>query len=181
MRIRQVKPSFWSDAHISDLHEPTRLFYIGLWMLADDAGWIRWDTREVAHELYGYESVRRRESKVDSMLAELLEHGRVRQYDCGHVEVPTLSQHQRLAGATKQVKTVLADHQKRCLSPIPAAPRTSPQSLATERNGKERLGTVRNGSARGARIKEGETTDFGERMAAAGVRIGADETEKVTT
>ena len=52
MRIRQVKPAFWTDARIAALPAPARLFYIGLWMVADDAGWLRWDPSQIANELY---------------------------------------------------------------------------------------------------------------------------------
>ena len=55
MRIRQVKPSFFKDPLMAELTPPVRLFYVGLWMLADDAGWFRWDVAEVGNELYGYE------------------------------------------------------------------------------------------------------------------------------
>jgi hypothetical protein len=41
VRIRQVKPAFWADSRLAELPERTRLFYIGLWMIADDAGWLR--------------------------------------------------------------------------------------------------------------------------------------------
>ena len=167
MRIRSVKPAFWSDSHISDLAEPTRLFYIGLWMIADDAGWLRWDAREVGNELYGYETVRRREPKVQRMLDELVAHERVVLYPCGHVLVPHLADHQHLAGATKQVKTVLNDHMKHCvggtLPPIPAEPRTSPNVPATGSIGKGRLGKVRLGDVRASANGE-EPTEFALRV-----------------
>ena len=72
MRIRQVKPSFWSDSVLARLPERSRLFYIGLWMIADDAGWFRADVPEIANELYGYEPARRREDRVSLMLAGLV-------------------------------------------------------------------------------------------------------------
>ena len=156
MRIRSVKPSFWADAKIADLAEPTRLFYVGLWMVADDAGWFRWDVREVARDLYGYESPRRREARSGRMLDELVVAGRVILHPCGHAEVPHLPEHQRLSGATKQVKTVLNDHLRKCLSSQPPAdPRTSPQVPGTERIGTERIRNVeeRNGTVSEFRLK----------------------------
>ena len=145
-----MKPSFWADAKIADLAEPTRLFYIGLWMVADDAGWFRWDVREVARDLYGYEQPRRREARAERMFMELAVASRVILHPCGHAEVPHLPEHQRLSGATKQVKTNLNDHLRRCLdSGTPDNPRTSPHVPGTERIGtgtrngnvEERLGT----------------------------------------
>ena len=131
-----MKPAFWSDATVAELSERTRLFYIGLWMIADDAGWLRWNPSEVARDLYGYESRTRRERRTTEMFNELLEARRVVIHACGHAVIPTMSEHQRLAGPTKQVTTVLNEHLRE-----PNIPRTSPQVPAHPRHGKERLGT----------------------------------------
>ena len=98
MRIRSVKPSFWADAKIADLAEPTRLFYVGLWMVADDAGWFRWDVREVARDLYGYESPRRREVRSERMFNELVTAGRVVLHPCNCLHIPHLVDHQKIGG-----------------------------------------------------------------------------------
>ena len=152
MRIRQVKPAFWSDAKLAELPESTRLFYIGLWMIADDAGWFRWDAVEVSRDLYGYETRGRRERRVTAMFESLTLDERVVLYPCGHAEIPRMPDHQRLSGPTKQVQTTLNEHQKRCR---PALPRTSPQVPANprpERNGKEQeQGTERIGKGTGSR------------------------------
>lgn len=145
MRIRQVKPAFWSDARVASLPEGTRLFYIGLWMVADDVGWFRWDPIEVSRDLYGYDSRIKREKRVVTMFDALAAVGRVVLQDCGrHAIVPTLPEHQHLAGATKQVRTAYAEHAKECL---PAMTRDDPHSPADARsgNGKERV-MVGNGS-----------------------------------
>jgi hypothetical protein len=129
VRIRQIKPAFWADAKIADLSEGTRLFYIGLWGYADDAGWLRWDPREVSRELYGYEQPRHREARSSRMFAELVAAKRVFLHDCGHAELPRLTEHQHLAGTTRQVKTIYNEHTK-CLSrqspQLPAEPREAP-------------------------------------------------------
>src|SRR5512147_1677991 len=111
MRIRQVKPAFWSDSVIAALPAPARLFYIGLWMEADDAGWLRWDCSQIANELYGYESRKRRERDVEAFLALLVEAERVVVHPCGHVEIPTLTLHQHLSVTSKQVRTILREHE----------------------------------------------------------------------
>lgn len=123
MRIRQIKPSFWSDSKIADLPVPTRLFFIGTWGLADDAGFINLDIREMAKELYGFDQVKKREASVERMLAELIAAGRIVDHGCGHVEVIHLGEHQHLAGTTKQVRTAWNEHAKRCL----AGPREHPR------------------------------------------------------
>lgn len=135
MRIRQVKPSFFKDPLMAELSPAVRLFYVGLWMLADDAGWFRWDAAEVGNELYGYEPRGRRERNVTAYLDDLVSRGRVERFPCGHISVPTLIDHQRLAGLTKQVRTVYREHEKECIPRLPADPRNSPQSPGTVRNG----------------------------------------------
>jgi hypothetical protein len=135
MRIRQVKPSFFKDPLMAELSPAVRLFYVGLWMLADDAGWFRWDPAEVGNELYGYEPRGRRERHAADYLDTLVSAKRVTRFDCGHVFIPTLTDHQRLAGLTKQVRTVVREHEKECSPQPPAGPRDAPQSPDPVRNG----------------------------------------------
>ncbi len=140
MRIRQVKPAFWSDDKLAELPEATRLFYIGLWMTADDAGWFRWNPVEVAGDLYRYETRTRRERRVAVMFASLVDSERVVLHPCGHAEIPTMAVHQRFSGPTKKVQTSLNEHLKGCVSQVPAGSRSSPQVPANprpERNGTE--------------------------------------------
>jgi len=132
MRIRQVKPAFWADARIAALPAPARLFYIGLWMTADDAGWLRWDPSQIANELYGYESRKRRERDVCAFLALLVEAKRVVVHDCGHVEIPTMVAHQHLSVASKQVRTIWREHSE-CPRP-PAGTRDDPPTPAETRD-----------------------------------------------
>lgn len=118
--------------------EGTRLFYIGLWMTADDAGWFRWNPVEVAADLYRYETRTRRERRSSEMFARLTDAGRVVLHPCGHAEIPTMTVHQRLSGPTKQVQTSLNEHLRSCHTTPPAIPRVSPQVPADprpERNG----------------------------------------------
>ena len=176
MRIRQVKPSFFKDPLMAELSPAVRLFYVGLWMLADDAGWFRWDAAEVGNELYGYEPRGRRERNVATYLDAIVTAGRVTRFDCGHIFIPTLTDHQRLAGLTKQVRTAVREHEKECIPQPPADPRDDPQSPDTVRNGIGKGtgtvdGTVRNGSERLSappraddNPREGETeSDFRKR------------------
>jgi hypothetical protein len=59
VRVRLIRPAYWTD---TDLH--TRLtadqreFYVGLWMLADDDGYVSWDVDRVGAELYPYRPLR---------------------------------------------------------------------------------------------------------------------------
>lgn len=98
MRIRVVKPDFWSDSVLSRLPDGARLFYIGLWMEADDAGWLKWEPREIAAGLYPYRGVRSRERQVEEWFQLLASKGRVILHPCGHAVIPTFGRHQRTGG-----------------------------------------------------------------------------------
>ena len=157
MRIRQVKPSFFKDARIADLSPAVRLTYIGLWMLADDGGYYRWDAAEAGLELYGYESRTRREKAVTDHLEALVTAGRIVRFPdliCDHIHIPTLVDHQRFGGPTKRVTTYQVEH-ARCAPRIPATPRESPPG--TVRNG---IGTERNGDGTVDARKREEETEF---------------------
>lgn len=180
MRIRQVKPEFWSDPKIAELPERTRLFYIGLWGLADDGGWLRWDVTEAGGELYRYEGRRARERRCQTMFDELVAAGRVKTFPCGHAWIPNLKKHQHLAGATKQVHTFEREHSM-CPPPEPAEDGGGPEKPADTRgdprspalvrlgNGQVSQGKVGKGKGAAAASGAASPSEFQERMAAAGL------------
>lgn len=143
MRIRSVKPEFWEDAGVASLPIGARLFFIGLWNLADDGGYLRWSVFEVAAALYRYETRSRRERSVAESMVQLEAGGLAAILPCGkHALVPNLPKHQRLAGEAKQVHTFEREHEA-CTAHSrngphipaetrgpPATPRTSPPSRA---------------------------------------------------
>ena len=98
VRIRQVRPEFFSDPTVSHLSPETRLTYIGLWCVADDAGWLEFDSDHVAALLYPYESVRVRTRRVERARDELVETARMMLYPCGCALIPTLETHQKIGG-----------------------------------------------------------------------------------
>jgi len=162
MRIRQVKPDFFRDGRMADLPDSTRLIYIGLWMEADDAGWLRYDITEIAADLYPYMDRTRREAQVTAAINALAAVDRLQVLGCGHALIPTLVRHQRFASETKRVVTFLREHETVCVADTRADPRTpatvpddprAPAAIPEEsrvvagrRSGKERNGTERNGA-----------------------------------
>jgi len=119
MRIRQVKPSFFGDKAMGKLDDSTKLFYIGLWLQADDAGWLEWNEERFAAELYPYLfPTSRRETKITKAAMNLASMLRVIRFSCGHALIPSLTKHQRFGGPTKRVHTTLMNH-GRCQNPVP--------------------------------------------------------------
>lgn len=155
MRIRQVKPEFWSDPVTARLSDTAQLLYIGLWNVADDAGFLVWEPDTIGAHLRPYETPRRRVKRIEAAAAELVEAGRMDMLECGHAVIPTLPVHQRLSGGSRRVLTEQTKHETRRCPRMSAELRGSPGKAAQVGNG---IGTVgngreRNGSA-GAREQE---------------------------
>lgn len=136
MRIRQVRPEFWTDETMAALPPAVRLFYIGLWNVADDAGFMDWKPSRIGAVLFPYESTKRRERDIATWSDRLVGSGRLILMDCGCAEIPTLARHQRVTG--KQSFTARESHIKHALlSGKRSSLSDSPVTLGnvTERNG----------------------------------------------
>ena len=113
MRIRQVRPQFWSDRRVAVLSKSAKLFYIGLWNVADDDGYIRWDLQQIAGELFPFDALKTREKEAVRDAAILVAAGRIEVLECGaHARIPTLPDHQRSGG--EKVRTVSTEHSAKC-------------------------------------------------------------------
>lgn len=123
MRIRQVKPDFFRDGRMADLPDSTRLIYIGLWMEADDSGWLRYDITEIAADLYPYHDRTLRETVLTNAIKTLADADRLRVLGCGHAFIPTLVRHQRFASETKRVLTYQKEHETVCVADTRGDPR----------------------------------------------------------
>ena len=98
MRIRQVRPEFWKDDVMAELAPEVRLFYIGLWCVADDAGWIEWNTATIGADLFPYSARQEREASINEWAGALEGAQRIVRHGCGCVQIPTLPTHQRIGG-----------------------------------------------------------------------------------
>lgn len=112
MRARGIKPEFWRDERMGRLPDAVRLFYIGLWQQADDAGWFRVRPAEIAADLYPYRDAKRREQQVRDWIAELAELGRVVVLPCDHAYIPSFAKHQRFGGTVAH--TTKKEHEAQC-------------------------------------------------------------------
>jgi hypothetical protein len=98
VRIRQVRPEFFTDPITARLPAAVQLTYIGLWCVADDAGWFRWDAATVGAVLYPFEPTKRRERHLTETMDVLVEAGRIVLFPCLCAHIPTLIVHQRIGG-----------------------------------------------------------------------------------
>ena len=148
MRIRQVKPAFWTDKDMSRLSYSARLFYIGLWCVADDAGWLEWDLEELGALLFPYESPTRRRKHLVAWADELVALDKVVIHECGCAVIPTLDAHQKHAGGNRSYQ-YRDSHRRRHSSVSTDLSGQVPEKVAGRvGNGRERNGTLGNGSAR---------------------------------
>lgn len=95
MRVRMIRPAYWTDADLhTRLTADQREFYIGLWMLADDEGYVAWDPDRVGAELYPYRSATWRAKRLADWLAVIgPDHAKL--LDCGlHVYIRNLKRYQ---------------------------------------------------------------------------------------
>ena len=98
MRIRQIRPEFFTDPVTAHLSAAVQVAYIGLWCVADDDGWLDWDVPQIGALLYPYKSVHAREALIVKAGAALVAVGRLRVLDCGCARIPTLAAHQKIGG-----------------------------------------------------------------------------------
>jgi len=174
-RIRQIKPSWFLDKQLRrGTTADAREFYVGLWMLADDAGFLIWDVERIGAELYAFDGIAARERNVEkwaSMLETLdPDSPHLIVWTCGHARVPKMPGHQRIAG--KQTFVVGEKHRDMCraivsrrepLVAIDPPDDPSEPTLATDSPG--RVGKGRVGKGRDARKRDGETdSDFQRRV-----------------
>lgn len=102
MRIRSIKPEFWTDKRVASWDVFTRLFFIGLWSAADDHGRGSAEPARLAAELFPYDLSRDPSetlANVSRALATLSECGRIVIYCVGDecfFEVANWTRHQRV-------------------------------------------------------------------------------------
>lgn len=83
MRGRYLMREYWSDSDLFlRLDAEQREVYIGLWMLADDSGWLPRDISAISAALMQYEDRAPRESRTKRALERLRELGKVESHRC---------------------------------------------------------------------------------------------------
>lgn len=100
MRIRSIRPEFWSSTDIAAMDWHTRLVYIGLWSYVDDNGVGRDIERLIVAELFPLdEDLREASRRVTGALRYLSEHGNIVRYEVEskpYLHIVAWSRHQRI-------------------------------------------------------------------------------------
>ena len=126
MRIRTIKPEFWTSDDVAALDLDTRLLFIGLWSYVDDHGRGRDEEHLIIAALFPrdmYERPRETVARVSRGLAQLFEAGLIHRYEVDgrhYLTVTAWKKHQKV------------DHPKPSLIPAPeeGVARTIPQNDA---------------------------------------------------
>ena len=98
MRIRQIRPEFFTDPVTAHFPAAVQMTYVGLWLIADDAGWLVWDVPQIGALLYPYKPSRSRERTIEQAGEALVSSGRLVRYPCRCAHIPHLTEHQRIGG-----------------------------------------------------------------------------------
>lgn len=101
-RIRTIKPEFPHSESVGRLSRESRLLFILLWTIVDDAGRTRAASRLLASLLYPFDDDA--PSLIDGWLSELQQNGSVRLYVIGgsqYLDIPGWREHQKIDRPTK--------------------------------------------------------------------------------
>ena len=156
MRVRMIRPAYWTDADLhTRLTADVREFYIGCWMEADDAGFLPWDIDRIGADLYPYRSLTWRRGHIAKWMDLLAVAGHVQLLDCGkHAVVPNLPKYQACPRPSYQHKTAHGN----CIRHVAPHGATGEQrGTSTGSEGKRREGKRFEWGRRGASMR---TSDF---------------------
>lgn len=132
MRGRYLMREYWSDSDLFlRLDAGQRELYIGLWMLADDSGWLPRDVPAIAASLFRYEDRAPRERDVRAGLDRLRDLGKVESLRCGCLHLPAVARYPR---AGKKTNEHALNHQTHSNVFKPTKPDTNPSPVPTSRN-----------------------------------------------
>src|SRR5687768_11844415 len=103
MRGRYLMREYWSDSDLFlRLQAEERELYVGLWMLADDDGWLPRDVPAIAASLFRYEDRKPREDRVRSGLGRLRDLGKVESKPCRCLFLPAVARYPRAGKKTSE-------------------------------------------------------------------------------
>ena len=173
LRVRLIRPAYWTDADLhTRLSADAREFYVGLWMEADDAGFVAWDLDRLGAELYPFRPLAWRRRHLVRWGEALSINGHVRVLECGrHAVIPNLTKYQNPPKPSFPNRRAHEACRLSHVAPVGASGHQRGPALGFSREGglvgKEGKGLE--GGARGAEDGSGETTtsEFRAKYAAA--------------
>ena len=131
MRGRYLMREYWEDSDLFlRLSAEEREVYVGLWMLADDAGWLPRDIPAISAALFRYVDREPREAHVTAVLGRLRDLGKVESLRCC-LHIPAVERWPRSGRKTFEHRDA---HTERCSkrskdirtpsnpSPVPSSP-----------------------------------------------------------
>lgn len=158
---------FWED---SDLHlrltAEERELYVGLWMLADDAGWLPRDVEGIGAALFRFVDRDPRSKRVRSGLERLRDLGKVQTFRCC-IHLPAVEKYPR---AGKKSRDHEIEHRFHAQPNRPRSKRPNDIQSDSKPSPVPSLPVPTLPDVTGAQARKGETTEFRAGMAAAGVR-----------
>lgn len=164
MRGRYLMREYWSDSDLFlRLTAEQREVYVGLWMLADDDGWMPRDVPAIAAALFRYVDRAPREELVRQSLERLRKLGKVQTHRCGCLWLPTVSRYPR---AGKKATDHHANHRAHSNRPKPIQTDLNPSPDVTLRN--PSLPDVAGGRASDDGAPPAGQSEFDRGMSAAG-------------
>lgn len=108
MRIRTVKPEFWTDEIIGELSIPARLFFIALLNYADDEGNFKVRIKQIKIHTFPYDDL-----DIVPLLHELIEHNLLRLYvvdNNSYCNITNFKKHQKINRPSPPIHPLFSDN-----------------------------------------------------------------------
>lgn len=152
MKMRGIRPDFWTDEKVVEVSAFARLLFVGLWQMACDNGHVEDSPKRIKMSILPADPV-----DVDGLLAELVGVGLIDRGD-GWIVVPHLAKHQRI----DRRYFLTCDHSGCCPPPVGKSTdsRTS-HDVATPGKARKK-GTDTAGARRGHSVRTAGPRDEGE-------------------
>ena len=163
MRIRSIRPEFWSSEDIAAMDWFTRLVYIGLWSYVDDNGVGRDIERLIVTDLFPLdEDLRESSRRVTGALRHLSDRGHVTRYEVDgkrYLHIVKWTTHQRIEKASKGRYPLPTCENAEITEPSPTTPGTLPDMSAPGEGEKGRRGEGEKSSSASADADRGGEQD----------------------
>ena len=131
MRIRSIRPEFWSSEDVAEMDWHTRLVYIGLWSYVDDNGVGRDNERLITAALFPLDADLPESSRrVTGALRHLSSHGQIVRYTSSgkrYLHICKWLTHQRIEKASKGRYPLPTCDDTEITEPSPTSPGTLPE------------------------------------------------------